>query len=336
MRMNAVPFRVDRMPLAEFRVEQVPHGEWRAFWLEALPTPTGVLAIPAMVVRGARPGPTLMAVAGVHGDEFEGMAAIREVFAELDPAAMAGTFFALPVCNPWAFEAHSRTTPAHVDGLNMARVFPGDPAGEPTRRLAAALLDLVRCNLGPDDLFVDFHSSGTRYRYLPMIGYIDVEAGAVAASREAARRFGIDLLWELPPTPPGRFNTEVARLGIPTLGTETNGQGACRDEDVAQYADGLRRMLRHLRIVDGPPPPVNDREPARFRHLFMPESGFFRARPGLQLGESLRERDLIGTVCDPFGHVRGEVRSPADARLVAIRTFSATWAGDIAALIHPR
>lgn len=327
--------RVDRLPLSEFQLERVPPGERRAWWLDALPTPAGTLSIPAMVARGARPGRTLMAVAGVHGDEFEGMAAIREVFAELDPAAMAGAFCALPVCNPWAFEAHSRTTPAHVDGLNMARVFPGDPAGEPTRRLAAALLDLVRRNLGTADLFIDFHSSGTRYRYLPMIGYVDVEGGAAAASREATRRFGIDLLWELPPTPAGRFNTEVARLGIPTLGTETNGQGACRDEDVAQYAEGLRRMLRHLGIVEGPPPPVNPREPARIRHLYMPESGFFRPRRGLQLGDPLREGELIGIVSDPFGRVRAEVRSPAEARLVAIRTFSATWAGDIAALIHP-
>src|SRR5262245_50756696 len=44
------------------------------------------VAIPVLVVRGARAGKTLLASAGVHGDEFEGMQAIWQLFDELDPA----------------------------------------------------------------------------------------------------------------------------------------------------------------------------------------------------------------------------------------------------------
>jgi len=326
---------INRLEIGRFQLAEVPAGTRAGWWLEVGRTPGGVAAVPLLVARGSRPGPTVMAVAGVHGDEFEGPAAIRDVFWSLEPAELAGSFVGLPTCNPWAYEALARATPPHVDGLNLARVFPGDPQGEPTQRLAHALLDLVRRNLTPADLVVDFHSSGTRYRYLPMIGYVDA-GPAVARSREAARRFGIDLLWELTPEPLGRFNTQTALLGIPTLGTETYGQGGCRAADVAEYAAGLRHMLRWLgTTAAGPEPPVNPAEPARFHRLMLPESGCFRARAGLDVGDMLAEHDLIGTIADPFGQPIAEIRSPLRGRLVAIRTFAAVWAGDLAALIQP-
>ena len=34
--------------------------------------------LPVLLVRGHRPGPTLVATAGVHGDEYEGVRAIFE------------------------------------------------------------------------------------------------------------------------------------------------------------------------------------------------------------------------------------------------------------------
>src|SRR5262245_25952780 len=72
----------------------------------AFPLPVAVRAdgspvqLPVLVVRGGAPGRTLLATAGVHGDEFEGMAALRRLFDELRPAEMAGTLVAVPVANP--------------------------------------------------------------------------------------------------------------------------------------------------------------------------------------------------------------------------------------------
>src|SRR5437899_3042027 len=79
-----------------------------------------------LVARGARPGKTLLVTAGVHGDEYEGMEAIRRLFAGLDPAEMVGAVVGLPVVNVPAYHAITREG---ADGLNMARIFPGDPAG---------------------------------------------------------------------------------------------------------------------------------------------------------------------------------------------------------------
>ena len=63
------------------------------------------VSLPLLVVRGAAPGKTLFVSAGVHGDEFEGMACLWRLFEELRPADVAGTVAAVPVANPPAYEA---------------------------------------------------------------------------------------------------------------------------------------------------------------------------------------------------------------------------------------
>src|SRR5262249_11258914 len=113
------------------------------------------IELPVLALRGASGGKTLLVTAGVHGDEFEGMAALRQVFEALEPARLSGTFVAVPIANPPAFEAGLRTNAD--DRQDMARVFPGDPAGTVTEQLAHALTQHF---IRHADLFCDLHSAG--------------------------------------------------------------------------------------------------------------------------------------------------------------------------------
>src|SRR5579864_7606427 len=121
--------------------------------------------IPVLAIAGERPGPVFVAAAGVHGDEYEGPRALWEVCEALPPSSLSGVLVALPRCNPWAFAAGSRTTPVDIDGVNLARTFPGNAAGSPTERLAASLFAFV-VRARPA-LFLDLHSGGVRYRFSP-------------------------------------------------------------------------------------------------------------------------------------------------------------------------
>lgn len=331
---------LQRMPLAHFAPELVPPGARGRFWLDLFPTPAGVLSLPVLVVRGARPGPTLTAVAGVHGDEFEGMAAIHRVFRTLDAGALAGQFVGMPMANPFAVAGLSRTTPGHIDGANLARIFPGDdgtrePGATPSQRLAAAVLDLVARVTGPDGLLVDFHSSGTRYTYLPMVGWIGGESPVRERSEAAARRFGIDLVWELGLQPLGRLNSQTSLRGIPTIGTETYGMGACRPEDEERFAAGVLSLLRWLGCLPGEPLPRVGTAPARFLHLYCPASGLFRPEPGVELGARFAAGDLLARIVDPLGEEVGQVVAPWPGGVGGMRTFGAVWAGDIAFFASP-
>jgi predicted deacylase len=324
---------VRQVPIDEFMVGSFASGLKEPIALEVFPHLGGLVVVPALVAVGQRPGPTLLVAAGVHGDEFEGMAAIRAVFADLDPTELAGSFIGLPVCNPFAYAGQGRASPEHVDGLNLARVFPGDAAGLPTQRLAHRLFEIAVRNLGPDDLFVDLHSAGTRYQYLPMVGYREIPGPALGPSIEAARHFGIERIWVIPGSP-GPFNSETARRGIPTVGTEITGQGGCRPEDVALFTAGLRNLLRYRGILPGGPPDRLAVQPLYTTTVFADVAGFIQ--PRVDLNDQIRAGDPLGEIVDPWGGRLAVLHAPRDGEVWAIRTFSSILAGDIAFLIaHP-
>jgi len=321
------------MKLKRFRkldIQDLSLGEKTHGCLEIVRLPGNVLHVPILVARGRSAGPVLLAVAGVHGDEYEGMEAIREVFQKLDVSRMSGTFIGIPVCNMLAYDSLSRATPTFADGFNLARVFPGDADGKPTEALAYGLFQLAVDNLDESGLLVDLHSAGTHYRFLPVVSYRNIEGAARDRSIEAARLFGLPRLWADEPRP-GRFTTELCKLGIPAIGGEMTGGGKCLAGDVKTYADGLMNSLGWLGIVEPSPEGTIDSQAEKVSLVYTAESGFLRLAK--QLGDAVEEQENLGEVVDVFGTVRMEVRSPCSGYVLAIRSTPAILQGDAVAYI---
>jgi predicted deacylase len=131
-------------------------GRGQKYRLELNVTPE--IRLPVLLVRGSRPGKTLVAAGAVHGDEYEGVQAIFECFEGLEPAQMSGDFLAVPVANPPAFFAGTRLSP--LDRGNLARCFPGDRDGSPTSAIAWNLDQHI---LARANFFVDLHSGGVAF-----------------------------------------------------------------------------------------------------------------------------------------------------------------------------
>src|SRR5438132_13017751 len=97
------------------------------------------LKLKTIVGRGD--GPHLLITGGVHGAEFEPMAAVRRLARQIDPSELRGRVTLVPVVNEPAFERGQRTAD---DGLDLARTCPGRPDGSVTERVAHALSELIR------------------------------------------------------------------------------------------------------------------------------------------------------------------------------------------------
>ena len=169
---------------------------------------TNDAALPLLVVRGEREGPVLAVSAAVHGDEYEGVRAIFEVFDLLDPAELSGTPLAMPVVNGAAHRACTRTNPA--DSLNLARVFPGDPQGTITQRIAHTFGCEV---IAKADFYLDLHSGGVRYAMPSIAGY------------EATDLRSAPVIWGHLAIEQGRNISFARERGIPFLYTEARGAG---------------------------------------------------------------------------------------------------------------
>src|SRR5207247_11083758 len=117
----------------EFHPDKFERGQKHALDLD-LGAAAGGVNLPVLLARGSRTGKRLVTTAAVHGDEYEGVRAIFDVWQALDPAALTGDWLAVPVANPPAFWSGTRTSP--LDQANLARVFPGSLEGGPSATLA--------------------------------------------------------------------------------------------------------------------------------------------------------------------------------------------------------
>lgn len=316
--------------LDAFSIADVPAGSRECLMLAALPGLIQPVSLPALIVRGQEEGRALVAIAGVHGDEYEGMEAIRLVFDALDPTKMRGTFIGIPIANPFAYEARVRVTPLVIDGLNLARIFPGDAGASPSRALARMLLDFVTATVTADDMVIDFHSGSADVAFAPMIGFRHIPGPARGRSEEAARHFGLPNLWCIPDAS-GPLNAESSRLGIPTIATETTGRAGCEPEDVAAYLTGLWNILAFLGITPGGRPARDSRPPRTTINVVAPTTGFLRARK--RLHDHVTTGEELGVIITPFGDPVAIIRSPVSGTVWAARSMPPVRVGELMFMI---
>jgi N2-acetyl-L-2,4-diaminobutanoate deacetylase len=278
--------------------------------------------IPILLARGRQRGKLLGVCAGVHGDEYEGIRAIFEVFSELDPSEMAGDLLAVPVANTPAFWAGTRNS--GLDGEDLARCFPGALDAGQTRAIA---FHLARTVIARSDFFLDLHSAGTRLLMPTLLGYDATDP----RSRAAALDFGAKVLWAHPRVAPGRTISFAKALGVPWAYTEAKGSGRVDPEDLRIYVDGIRNLLRHLSILPGPPVPSHVE-----CHLFgdgdtnnsvcSTRQGFFF--PTIGILQRVRSGEDLGRVLDLHGETIEMVYAPSDGIVVMIRQAPAVQTGD--------
>jgi len=286
------------------------------------------------VVRGHQPGPNLLITAGVHGDEFEPMAAVRRLMAEVDPQLLRGTLTLVPVVNESAFLMGRRTG---EDGKDLARTCPGREDGSLTDQVAFALSRLIMAA----DYYIDLHTGGTTYTVLPLSGYtLHADPNVLAMQRRMAQAFGLEAVWGTDPSLEGR-SLSVARDGnVPAIYCEYLGGGRCDPAGIEAYVRGCRNVMMELGLLDGRPnipcPPliVEDHHPgAGHMQVNHPSSceGFFE--PAVKLGQQVRVGDLLGTVCDVLGQRVERIESRYTGVVIVLHTFPTVAKDDSVAVV---
>ncbi len=282
----------------------------------------------------SEPGPKLLITGGVHGDEFEPIAAIWRLIAQLggdEPEARltAGTATFVPTVNEAAFRNGARTA---EDGLDLARVCPGKADGSVTERTAHALSRLILAS----DYYIDLHSGGIAFSVMPMTGYtLHADVRIADKQREMARAFNLPIVWGTAPTLDGRSLSVARDAGVPAIYAEYHGSGLCDPRGVDAYVDGCLNVMRWLRMMPGEfdrccvELTVEDPRPDS-GHMQVcnpsPVNGFFE--PSVELGQQVQSGDLLGAVIDPTDRARHELRAQETGVVLVLRTFSRVMAGE--------
>jgi uncharacterized protein len=309
------------MKYNDFDPNRFAKGRKHALELDLEPAASGV-RLPVLLVRGNVPGKTLVATAGIHGDEYEGVRAIFDVYAALDPAEMSGDFLAVPIANPPAFWAGTRTSP--LDGENLARIFPGSQEAGPSAAIAYALAQSI---LSRADLFLDLHSAGVKLLMPAMVGYDALDD----RSRAAALAFGAPTLWAHSQVPPGRTVSFARAHGIPWLYTEARGAGRIHPDDLRMFTQGIENLLHHLAILPG-----NSRKRPVEIHLSGDGDidGSLTAKrqgiliPSVELLQRVRAGEPLGRTIDFQGETLETYYAPCEGAVVLIQQCLAVKPGD--------
>ncbi|MSP87920.1 MAG: hypothetical protein EXQ92_03770 [Alphaproteobacteria bacterium] len=147
----------------------------------------GALLMPVTTIRNGE-GPTVLLIAGAHGDEYEGPVALMKLARDLKPEAIRGRVIIVPALNLPALLAGRRHSP--IDGKAISSCFPGDRQGTITQAIAAFTRDEL---VNRADLVLDLQSGGRSMIFLPHVAIQRQDdpaamATALAAAPPSARR----------------------------------------------------------------------------------------------------------------------------------------------------
>ncbi len=278
--------------------------------------------VPLFLIHGAKPGPTLVITAGVHGAEYASIAAALEIGQTLTPKAVHGSVVVAPVVNMPAFRARSIYV-CPLDGKNLNRVFPGDKNGSASEQLAYWLFHNL---LKRADYYVDLHGGDLVEALIPFtIFNVSGNAKVDERSKELAQVFGIPYVVRSETR--GSTYSAAAHEGIPSMLAEAGGQGLWPREAVALLTNGVNRLMRHIGMLDGPAPePVPTQVLDKFIWLRSEHDGYYYL--DVSVGDVVAKGQRLGKITDYQGNVLQAVDSPADGRILFLVSSLAINKGD--------
>jgi predicted deacylase len=284
-----------------------------------LPTHT-LIEIPVFVFNGKEDGPTILFLAGMHGDEINGIEVVRRLIKRKDvQKPQRGCIVAIPVLNIISFLAGTRDLP---DGRDLNRCFPGTKNGSLGSRIA---YDLTETIIPQIDFGIDFHTGGAKISNFPQIRCVFEDHKNVALGKIFAPPMVVNS--------PFRENTlrkEASKHGKHILVFEGGESHRFDYESVKEGLDGCIRMLNHYKMIKAH---ATNKKAVVLKKSFWvraKSSGLFHTTK--KSGGAVKKGEVIGMICDPYGEVEHELHSPHDGYIVGVNNQPVVNQGD--ALVH--
>ncbi len=292
------------------------------------------VTVPVLKIE-ASPGPAVALMAGVHGDEWEGQAAILQLWHLLPGVLQRGTVYLLPAANAEASLAGTRLSPSDAGNLN--RAFLGAPVRGYTESVAAALESRLLPRI---QALIDVHSGGASLRYLPSSVITRYGNDPFDARLPAlARAFGLPHCVFFRGTETGSLPAAASRQGVLRLSAEIGGGRETTRDLVERCRDGLLGCLAELGLLTSAPPAAArpslydlDAPAATLRTR---ESGVFI--PGVALGQTVTAGQTIGQLIEPArpDTPLRNLASPQAGTIVCLRAIARSDDGDCLLQVAP-
>lgn len=296
------------------------------YYFGRLPLLTGfdgsTLAAPVMIIVGGQAGPTGYLGAGIHGDEINGIEAVRRTALSVDAGRLKGALIVVPIQNPFAFWLNRRSTPRQSWDADLNRTFPGSVDGAPNHRIAERLFQGL---VTGSDWFADIHAATTGDEYGVMVFLPDaVDEQLDGENMVLAQAFGPDAVNRQGLH--GTLARAAASAGIPGITAEIGAGGRVDEALVERGTAGLLRMLGVVGQGEvGPPEPVVAQCVGQLHTVRGEQGGIFI--PSISAGARVTAGQALGRI---FGlpDEQTVVAAPVDGIVLRVSRSPSVLAGD--------
>ena len=306
-------------------------------------TPAGDLTVPLAIFRGKRPGPTVGIISGVHAGEYNGPVSCLTMCREINPEDISGTILMVPMLNTRSFEVRMpfRNT---LDYVNINRVFPGNPYGSISERMAHVITTEIAL---ASDAFFDLHS-GDLIEEIPLHSGCKLTGNQSvdAQSEKFARLFDTGLVnimgseidrTEATNTDEGTYFAgldssltsvgSAALAGIPSMLMEAGGAGSVDRDVVRMNVNGFRNVFKYLDMLPGAPNENLSHDVCYGMYILRSiHGGFFM--PEVAIGDRVTEGQSIGEMWNWKGETTARFTAPMSGVVLMMFTTPVRVSGE--------
>ena len=289
----------------------------------ALPLPElfscAPMYMPIKVVHGKQPGPCLLVIAAMHGNELNGAEIINRLLLSSKMKKLKGTLIAVPILNVYGFINKTRTLPG---GASLGNNFPGNPQGSHAARLA----HLFCSEIFPlADYCIDLQTGWLNHSNLPQVFATDESSDELAL----AHAFGAPVISELE-AQKGSLRAYANKEKTPYLVYEA-GEAMRFDESSIRIGHkGIINVMRQVEMLSMAGK-VNTTNQKSFvmrdtRWVRSPTSGISHSTT--KLGQQVKKGEQLTIIKDPFGAGPDvPVRAPFDGVVVSMNNLPLVYEG---------
>lgn len=278
------------------------------------------LSVPIIVHRSKKEGPVLLLIGGVHGDEVNGVAIVRDIIRKKINKPLIGTVICIPVFNVFGYLNQQREFP---DGRDLNRMFPGSVNGSLASQFAYQFTQEIAPLV---DYVVDFHTGGASRENYPNVRCDFNNESALNLAKIFGAKFIVDSDY-ISKSIRDLFN----KMGKTILLFE-GGKALNLDVKVIRCGvNGALNIMKHLGMHSGDL--IIDNEYTLLRKnkwIRAGHSGIFETL--VENGSHVKKKDVIGRISDPYGEFQRKVFAPFDSCIYGVNTAPMVYKGD--ALFH--
>jgi uncharacterized protein len=283
-----------------------------------LPTHT-LIDLPIFIKRAKEDGPVVLISGGVHGDEINGVVAVKKMMDEDQIIPIKGTIIFIPLVNIYGFLSNSRTFP---DGRDLNRSFPGSKKGS----LASQIAYIISNEVVPQiDYGIDIHTGGRMLSNYPQIR-VDFKD---KKGLELAQAFGTHFVVNSTLIDKS-FRKEAFKKRKHILVYEGGESMRLDPYAIEEAIAGSKRLLYHLGMIEDKIAPKNTMIVKESYWTRAKDSGIFTS--AVNLGDEVKKGQILARVSDPYGQLKVPVKCPRNGFVIGLNNNPVVNVGD--ALIH--